>query len=103
MLEKGFTRPSKSKICSPLFLIDKKDSKEHPVIDYRGLNSITEPDEFPISLLQEMINKVQREKLFLKVDISKGFYNICVAEVMNGRPLSKPTLDCTNPWSCNLG
>ena len=44
MLEKGFIHPSKSKICSPLFFIGKKDGKERPVIDYRKLNVITEPD-----------------------------------------------------------
>ena len=48
MLEKGFIRPSKSKISSPLFFIGKKDGKECPVINYRKLNSITEPDRFPI-------------------------------------------------------
>ena len=58
----------------------KKDGKEHPVIDYRRLNLITEPDRFPIPLLQEMINRVQRAKLFSKVDICEGFYNIHVAE-----------------------
>ena len=44
MLEKGFIRPSKSKLSSPLFFMGKKDSKECPVINYRRLNSITEPD-----------------------------------------------------------
>ena len=39
-----------------------------------------EPDQFPIPLLQEMINKVQKAKLFSKVDICEGFYNIHVAE-----------------------
>ena len=58
----------------------KKDGKEHPVIDYRRLNSISEPDRFPIPLLQEMIDKVQKAKLSSKVDIRGGFYNICVAE-----------------------
>ena len=80
MLEKGFIPPFKSKISSPLFFVGKKDGKEHPVIDYRRSNSITEPDQFPIPLLQEMIDKVQKAKLFSKVDIHKGFYNICVAE-----------------------
>ena len=80
MLEKGFIHPSKSKISSPLFFVGKKDGKECPVIDYRRLNSITEPDQFPIPLLQEMIDKVQKAKLFSKVDIREGFYNICVAE-----------------------
>ena len=80
MLEKGFIRPSKSKLCSPLFFVGKKDGKERPVIDYRKLNSITEPDRFPIPLLQEMIDRVQKAKLFSKVDIREGFYNIRVAE-----------------------
>ena len=80
MIEKGFIRPSKSKICSPLFFVGKKDGKERPVIDYRRLNSITELDRFPIPLLQEMIDKVQKAKLFSKVDIREGFYNIRVAE-----------------------
>ena len=44
MLEKGFIRPSKLKMFSPLFFIGKKDGKEHPVIDYRRLNAIMEPD-----------------------------------------------------------
>ena len=59
MIEKGFICPSKSKISSPLFFVGKKDGKERPVIDYRRLNSITEPDRFPIPLLQEMINRVK--------------------------------------------
>ena len=72
MLEKGFIHPSKSKICSPLFFMGKKDGQECPVIDYRRLNSITEPDRFPIPLLQEMIDRVQKAKLFSKVDIHEG-------------------------------
>ena len=80
MLEKGFIHPSKSKICSPLFFVGKKDGKERPVIDYRRLNSITEPDRFPIPLLQEMIDRVQKAKLFSKVDIREGFYNIRVTK-----------------------
>ena len=80
MLEKGFIHPSKSKISSPLFFVGKKDGKECPVINYRRLNSITEPVRFPILLLQEMIDKVQKVKLFSIIDICKGFYNICVAE-----------------------
>ena len=66
MLEKGFIHPSKSKICSPLFFTGKKDGKGCPVINYRRLNSITEPDWFPILLLQEIIDKVQRAKLLSK-------------------------------------
>ena len=102
MLEKGFIHLSKSKICSPLFFVGKKDGKERPVIDYRRLNSIMEPDRFPIPLLQEMIDKVQRAILFSKVDIREGFYNIRVAEGDEWKAAFKTNSGCTNPQLCNL-
>ena len=101
MLEKGFICPSKSRISSPLFFVGKKDGKQHPVIDYRRLNTITKPDRFPIPLLQEMIDRVQKAKLFTKVDICEGFYNIALQKAMNGRLRSRPTLGCTNPQLCS--
>ena len=58
----------------------KKDGKEHPVINYRRLNSIDGTRSIPYPPLQEIIDKVQKAKLFTKVDIHEGFYNICVAE-----------------------
>ena len=103
MLEKGFICPSKSKISSPLFVVGKKDGKEHPVINCRRLNSITEPDQFPIPLLQKMIDKVQGAKLFSKVDICKGFYNIHVTEGDEWKATFKTNLRLYEPTVMQFG
>ena len=58
----------------------KKDGKSQPVVDYRKLNSITEPDRYPLYLIQELVDKVQNAKLFTKVDVRKGYNNIRVKE-----------------------
>ena len=58
----------------------KKDGKSRPVVDYRKLNSITEPDRYPLYLIQELVDKVQNAKLFTKVDVRKGYNNIRVKE-----------------------
>ena len=58
----------------------KKDGKSRPVVDYRKLNSITEPDWYPLYLIQELVDKVQNAKLFTKVDVQKGYNSIQVKE-----------------------
>ena len=50
------------------------------MVDYRKLNSITEPDRYPLYLIQELVDKVQNAKLFTKVDVRKGYNNIRVKE-----------------------
>ena len=58
----------------------KKDGKSRPVVDYRKLNSITESDWYPLYLIQELVDKVQNAKLFMKVDVQKGYNSIRVKE-----------------------
>ena len=79
-LQKGYIRPLKSKYSSPFFFVGKKDGKSRPVVDYRKLNSIMEPDRYPLYLIQELVDKVQNAKLFMKVDVRKGYNNIRVKE-----------------------
>ena len=81
----------------------KKDSKECPVIDYRRLNSITKPDRFPIPLLQEMIDQVQKAKLFSKVDIWEGFYNIRVTEGDEWKAAFKTNSGLYEPTAMQFG
>ena len=50
------------------------------MVDYRKLNSITEPDQYPLYLIQGLVDKVQNAKLFTKVDVRKGYNNIRVKE-----------------------
>jgi hypothetical protein len=79
-LEKGYIRPSKSQYLSPFFFVGKKDGKLRPVIDYRKLNSFTVPDQYPLPLIQELVDKVCNAWIFSKVDVHAGYNNIRVKE-----------------------
>src|SRR4029077_18367387 len=49
-LAKGYIRPSKSPMSSPLFFVDKKDGKKRPCQDYRYLNDWTIKNAYPLPL-----------------------------------------------------
>ena len=66
--EKGYICPSKSPYATPFFFMKKKDSKLHPVQDYRQLNEWTIQNHYPIPLISELIARIQGAKLFTKVD-----------------------------------
>ena len=57
-LEKGYICPSKSQYSLLFFFVGKKDGKLHPVVDCQKLNSFTIPDQYPLPLIQELVDKV---------------------------------------------
>ena len=75
-LEKGYIRPSKSQYSSPFFFIGKKDGKLCPVVDYQKLNLFMVPDQYPLPLIQELVDKVRDARLFTKIDVRAGYNNI---------------------------
>jgi hypothetical protein len=50
------------------------------VVDYRKLNLLMVPDQYPLPLIQELVDKVQDARLFSKVDVRAGYNNICIKE-----------------------
>src|SRR5882762_6553144 len=57
-LATGRIIPSKSLIASPFFFVKKKTGDLRPVQDYRKLNDITVKNCHPLSLIQELIDKL---------------------------------------------
>jgi hypothetical protein len=57
-LAKGYLRPSKSPMASPVFFIKKKDGKLRLVQDYRRLNKITIKNRYPLPLTANIINRL---------------------------------------------
>ena len=42
-------------------------------MDYRGLNKITNPNRYPLPLMQELQDRVQGAQWFTKLDLKNGF------------------------------
>lgn len=79
-LRTGRIRSSKSPMASPFFFVKKKDGKLRPVQDYRKLNEITVKNKYPLPLIQELVDKLKRSKIFTKLDIRWGYNNIRIKE-----------------------
>ena len=77
--DQGIIRRSKSAYASPLHMVPKDDGTHRPCGDYRGLNSSTLPDRYPIPHIQDFANQLRGATVFSKIDLVKGFYNIPVA------------------------
>ncbi|QRV74416.1 Retrotransposable element Tf2 protein [Ceratobasidium sp. AG-Ba] len=79
-LTDGKIRPSKSPIASPCFFVKKKDGSLRLVTDYRKINNITIPDQFPMPLQVELVDQVKNAKIYSKLDLRWGFNNIRIKE-----------------------
>ena len=79
-MRKRYIRPSKSPQTSPVFFVGKKNGSKRMVIDYRNLNSQTVKNNYPLSLITELIDNMGRKKVFTKMDLRWGFNNVRIKE-----------------------
>ncbi|KRH93020.1 LTR retrotransposon [Pseudoloma neurophilia] len=80
LLEMKVMRPSNSPICSPAFVVPKKNKQLRLVVDYRKLNSLTKPDRHPIPNLQEQLMCLRGFSVFSQLDLNSGYHQILIAE-----------------------
>ena len=74
-LKKGFIVPSESPAGAPILFVKKKDGSLRLCVDYRGLNSITTKNRYPLPLIPELLDRLRTAKIFSKIDL-RGAYNL---------------------------
>ncbi|KAI7967522.1 hypothetical protein MJO29_000799 [Puccinia striiformis f. sp. tritici] len=79
-LSKGFIRVSSSQAAAPIFFVRVPGKKPRPCVDYRGLNSMTVRDSYPIPILGQLLNQLQGCKFFTKIDLKAAFNLLRVTE-----------------------
>ena len=81
MLSQGIIQPSMSPWNSPLFLIPKKDGTFRPVIDFRKVNTVTEPDRSPMPVMSEILQSLGGgNKVFSTLDLKSSFWQLGLTE-----------------------
>ena len=76
----GMLEDSESSWSSQVVLVKKKDNTKRMAIDYRRLNASTIPITEPIPLPEVMFAHLQGARIFSKMDLLKGFWQIPVKE-----------------------
>ena len=68
-LRKEYIRPSKSPQMSPVFFVGKKDGSKRMVMDYCSLNDQTVKNNYPLSLITDLIDNMGSKRVFTKMDL----------------------------------
>ena len=76
MQDNGIIEPSKSPWASPVVLVRKRDGSHRFCVDYRGLNSVTIPDNFPLPRIDDLLDQLGESKYFSTIDLAAGFWQI---------------------------
>jgi len=79
-LRKGYIRPSKSPQTAPVFFVGKKDSKKRMVQNYRYLNEWTIKNNYPLSLILDVVENIGTKKVFTKMNLRWGYNNVQIKE-----------------------
>ncbi|MCG8046518.1 MAG: reverse transcriptase family protein, partial [Candidatus Thiodiazotropha endolucinida] len=88
MEKHGIISKSTSQWSSPVILVRKKSGEYRFAVDFRALNSVTEPIHFPVTHFQDSVDSIGQAKasIYSVLDMHSGFWQI---------PLHKDTQDRT--------
>jgi len=68
-LRKGYIRPFKSPQTSPVHFVAKKNSTQRMVQDYQYINQWTIKNGYPLPLITDILDGVEKRKVFMKLDL----------------------------------
>jgi hypothetical protein len=71
--QQGIVRRSTSCWASPLHMVRKADSGWRPCGDFRQLNLIKEPDQYPLPRMDDLAGRLKGCKIFSKLDLKQGY------------------------------
>ncbi|XP_066959143.1 uncharacterized protein [Macrobrachium rosenbergii] len=80
LLQHGLAEPSSSHYSSPCVLVKKPDGSFRMCTDYRKLNSISVADNYPLPLIDQLLDNIGQAKFVSKIDLLKGYYQIPLDE-----------------------
>ena len=108
MLQNGIIRPSCSPWNAPIILVDKKDSSKRFVCDYRGLNSVTKKDTYPLPHIHDVVDKMHGAVYWSSLDAASAYWAMPIREVDKEKtafsvPRGKFEFNVPSYGLCNAG
>ncbi|GFW48770.1 retrovirus-related Pol polyprotein from transposon 412 [Trichonephila clavipes] len=78
-VKNGIVEPCSSPYASQV-VVKKKDGKSRVCIDYRRLNRKLIKDNYPLPLIDYILDCLQNAKIFTTLDLKNGFFHVAVNE-----------------------
>ncbi|GFY44820.1 hypothetical protein TNIN_374471 [Trichonephila inaurata madagascariensis] len=78
-VENGIVVSCSSPYASQVVVVKKKDGISRVCIDYRRLNRKLIKDNYPLPLLDDILDRLQNAKIFT-IDLKNGFFHVVVNE-----------------------
>ncbi|GFV84976.1 retrovirus-related Pol polyprotein from transposon 297 [Trichonephila clavipes] len=79
-VKNGIVEPCSSPYASQVVVVKKKDGKSRVCIDYRRLNRKLIKDNYPLPLIDDILDCLQNAKIFTTLDLKNGFSHFAVNE-----------------------
>ncbi|MGH0154427.1 UNVERIFIED_CONTAM: hypothetical protein FKN15_051127 [Acipenser sinensis] len=80
MLKMHVIEESDSNWLSPVVMVPKPDGTIRFCIDFRAVNEVSKFDAYPMSRIDEMIEKLGRAKFITMLDLTKGYWQVPLEE-----------------------
>ena len=92
LIERGLNEPSDSEWASPAFIVPKKEKGDwRLVVNYRGLNEQTEHDSYLLPLIDSILQKQQKKRIFTVLDLRHSYHQMTL------HPDSRPCTAMSTP------
>jgi len=60
--------------------VGKKNRERRMIMDYRKLNRQTIKNNYPLSLIMDLVNTIRSKRVFTKIDLWWGYNNVRIKE-----------------------
>ena len=75
LIDQGIVEYSSSPTSCPLVVVTKPDGRLRPCVDFRQVNRVTAPDQYPLPKIQDLLQEV-RGTVFSSIDLKDAYYQI---------------------------
>jgi hypothetical protein len=76
ILQNGHIKHNSSPCGSSIVLVQKKDGTWQLCIDYKALNKITVRNRYPIPRIDDLLDQLKGETLFININLNSGFHQV---------------------------
>jgi len=80
LLTKGYIKLNKSPYGALVLFVHKKDGTLRMCVVYRTFNKATMKNQYPLSRIDDLFDRLSGAKVFSRIDLRSGYYQIRIAE-----------------------